>query len=69
MPWLGAAVDDPLFVPILVPGMELDRLQVVSARLAEVLADLCLPLAGTRLGVTAPSTLQHWVGYPALIYR
>ncbi len=41
MPWLGAAVDDPLFVPILVPGMELDRLQEVSARLAEVLADPC----------------------------
>jgi AmmeMemoRadiSam system protein B len=25
-----------------------------------------LLVEGTRLGVTAPNTLQHWVGYPAL---
>ena len=41
LPWLGAAVDDPLFVPILVPGMELDHLEDLAGELAKILADIC----------------------------
>lgn len=37
-------------------------------RYGDSVTDGRLPLAGTRLGVTAPATLAHWVGYPALGY-
>lgn len=37
-------------------------------RYGDSVTDGRLPLAGTRLGVTAPASLAHWVGYPALGY-
>ncbi len=41
LPWIGAAAGDYTFVPILVPGMEPDRLDSLSARVAGILADVC----------------------------
>ncbi|MHB8078229.1 MAG: AmmeMemoRadiSam system protein B, partial [Candidatus Krumholzibacteriia bacterium] len=41
LPWLRDAVPDAVFVPILVPGMSWERLEALSARLADALADLC----------------------------
>lgn len=37
-------------------------------RYGDSVTDGRLEVAGTRLGVTAPNTLRHWVGYPALGY-
>lgn len=41
LPWLGAGAGDYTFVPILVPGMEPDRLHALASRLAEVLDAVC----------------------------
>jgi len=38
-------------------------------RYGDSVTDGRLPLAGTRLGVTAPNTLDHWVGYATVVYR
>jgi AmmeMemoRadiSam system protein B len=37
-------------------------------RYGDSVSDGRLDVSGTILGVTAPNTLQHWVGYPALGY-
>jgi len=37
-------------------------------RYGDSVTDGRLDVPGTRLGVTAPNTLQHWVGYPSLAY-
>ena len=63
LPWLGAAVDQPLFVPILVPGMEMDRLEDLSARLGRVLADICLARdwqPGRDLGLLISADAVHY---------
>ncbi len=38
-------------------------------RYGDSVSDGRLDLPGTKLGVTAPNTLGHWVGYPAVVYR
>ncbi len=48
--------------------LELPTLTGHMMRYGDSVSDGCLSAPGTRLGVTAPNTLQHWVGYPAIGY-
>ncbi|HOX24888.1 MAG TPA: AmmeMemoRadiSam system protein B [Candidatus Krumholzibacteria bacterium] len=41
LPWIGAAVAEPRFVPILVAGMEFDTLREAAGTLAAALAAIC----------------------------
>ena len=41
LPWLGTAVENPLFVPVLVAGMELEGLREAADVMAKALADIC----------------------------
>jgi AmmeMemoRadiSam system protein B len=49
-------------------AMELPPLQGYLLRYGDSVSDGRLPVDGTRLGVTAPNTLAHWVGYAGLGY-
>lgn len=63
LPWLGAAVEEPLFVPILVPGMELKHLEDLAGRLAEILTDLCRENGwqpGRDLGLLISADAVHY---------
>ncbi|MBU1072967.1 AmmeMemoRadiSam system protein B, partial [bacterium] len=63
LPWLGAAVEEPLFVPILVSGMELDTLQAQADALAAVLADICREhgwVPGRDLGLLISADAVHY---------
>jgi AmmeMemoRadiSam system protein B len=63
LPWLGAAIDKPLFVPILVAGMELDRLEIVVAELGGILADICRENGwqpGRDLGLLISADAVHY---------
>jgi hypothetical protein len=44
------------------------QLQGHFLRYGDSVSDGRLEVPGTKLGVTAPNTLAHWVGYPALVY-
>ena len=63
LPWLGAAVEDPQFVPILVPGMEPDNLQKVSGKLGVILAEICREndwIPGRDLGLLISADAVHY---------
>jgi len=63
LPWLGAAVEDPLFVPILVPGMEPDHLAELADALAAALAEICRERGwrpGRDLGLLISADAVHY---------
>lgn len=63
LPWIGAAVGDFTFVPVLVPGMEPDRLELVAGRLAGVLAEICRERGwepGRDLGILISADAVHY---------
>ncbi|HPF69706.1 MAG TPA: AmmeMemoRadiSam system protein B [Candidatus Krumholzibacteria bacterium] len=63
LPWLGSAVDDPQFVPVLVAGMDLEPLQQRAAAFAAVLADLCRErgwVPGRDLGILISADAVHY---------
>lgn len=47
-------------------ALDLPALSGQLLRYGDSVGDGRLEVPGTRLGVTAPNSLQHWVGYPAL---
>ncbi len=49
--------------------LEGDPLTGTLLRYGDSVTDGRLECDVRRLGVTAPNTLQHWVGYPALVYH
>jgi hypothetical protein len=63
LPWLGAAVENPLFVPILVPGMELDKLRTLADALSAALGDVCRARGwapGRDLGLLISADAVHY---------
>jgi len=63
LPWLGAAVKDPQFVPVLVSGMELDDLRANAAEFAKVLAAICRErgwVPGRDLGILISADAVHY---------
>ncbi|MGD9546568.1 MAG: AmmeMemoRadiSam system protein B [Candidatus Krumholzibacteriia bacterium] len=63
LPWIGAAVGDFTFVPVLVPGMEPDRIELVAGRLAGVLAEICRERGwkpGRDLGIVISADAVHY---------
>ncbi len=63
LPWLGAGAGDFTFVSILVPGMEMDRLTELSAKVAAILADLCRErnwVLGRDLGILISTDAVHY---------
>ncbi len=63
LPWLGTAEGDFTFVPILVAGMDMDRLEKLSARMAAVLADICREQGwelGRDLGLVISADAVHY---------
>jgi AmmeMemoRadiSam system protein B len=50
-------------------ALERPRLWGELLRYGDSVSDGRLEVPETELGVTAPNTLEHWVGYPALGYR
>ena len=45
-----------------------DGLEGTLLRYGDSVTDGKLAVSGTRLGVTAPNTLGHWVGYATVVY-
>ncbi len=63
LPWLRLAVPDADFVPILVPGMSLERMPAVAERLGGLLAELCREhgwVPGRDLGVLVSADAVHY---------
>jgi len=63
LPWLRDAAPDAVFVPILVPGMSWERLEELSARLADALADICRErnwTPGRDLGLLISADAVHY---------
>ncbi len=63
LPWLGAAVAEPLFVPVLVSGMEMDQLQESAAATAAALAAICRERGwepGRDLGILISADAVHY---------
>lgn len=63
LPWLGAAVDEPLFVPVLVSGMEMDTLREFAAAMAVALAEICRErgwVPGRDLGILISADAVHY---------
>ncbi len=63
LPWLGVAVPGVTFVPLLVPGMDWQRLQELADRLAAVLAEVCRErgwLPGRDLGILVSADAVHY---------
>ncbi len=63
LPWLYLAVPDADFVPILVPGMALARMDSLANRLAELLADVCRRRGwepGRDLGLLISADAVHY---------
>lgn len=63
LPWLGAGAGDFTFVPILVPGMEADRLAALAERLAGILDGICRERgwnAGRDLALAISADAVHY---------
>jgi len=63
LPWTRLAVGDFRFVPILVPGMEFSRMDSLSSRLAQVLAEVCRRrnwIPGRDLGILISADAVHY---------
>lgn len=63
LPWLGAAVADPLVVPVLVSGMELAALQERAAAFATALAAICRErgwVPGRDIGILISADAVHY---------
>lgn len=63
LPWLGAGAGDYTFVPVLVPGMEPDRLQELAAEFAAILHRLCRERGwamGKDLGLAISTDAVHY---------
>lgn len=63
LPWLGAAVDQPLVVPVLVSGMELGPLRERAAAFAAALAAICRErgwVPGRDLGLLISADAVHY---------
>jgi len=63
LPWLGSAVSEVLFVPVLVAGMELDTLREAAAVMAGALAEICRDRgwqAGRDLGILISADAVHY---------
>lgn len=63
LPWLGAAVDDPLVVPILVSGMELAPLRERASVFATALAGICRERGwtpGRDVGILISADAVHY---------
>jgi MEMO1 family protein len=63
LPWLGAAVDEPLIVPVLVSGMELAPLRERATAFAHVLAAICRErgwVPGRDIGLLISADAVHY---------
>lgn len=63
LPWLGAAVDEPLIVPVLVSGMELAPLRERAAAFADALAAICRErgwVPGRDIGLLISADAVHY---------
>ncbi len=63
LPWLGAGAGDFTFVSVLVPGMEMDHLTELSAKVATILADVCRErnwVPGRDLGILISADAVHY---------
>lgn len=63
LPWLGSAVPEVSFVPILVAGMELDTLREAAVVMARALAEICHEngwQAGRDLGILISADAVHY---------
>ncbi len=63
LPWLGAAVDKPLFVPVLVSGMDLPSLRERAALFADALAAICRKrgwVPGRDIGILISADAVHY---------
>ena len=63
LPWLGAAVDEPSFVPVLVSGMDLPSLRGRAAAFADALAAICRKrgwVPGRDIGILISADAVHY---------